>query len=228
MIELHQVTKVFHEGASNEFTAVENVDLCLKQGDLTVFRGPSGSGKTTLLTMVGCLSRPTSGRIRLHDEDISGLPENFLTEIRRKTFGFIFQRFNLISGLSVLQNVMIPAFPLGIPRGELEEHALELLEGLGMTLKAHQESQLLSGGEAQRAAIARAMINDPEVLIADEPTANLGTELSHQLLEILANLKEKGKTILVTSHDPLVWRDACVDTVVRLRDGKVVDPEDSE
>lgn len=225
MIELRDVTKVFNEGQSNEFTAVQGVDLDIAKGQITVFRGPSGSGKTTLLTMVGCLSRPTSGRIRLEEEDISGLPEHFLTEIRRETFGFVFQRFNLITGLSVLENVMIPAYPTGIPRGELRERARTLLEELDMGPKADQEVQLLSGGEAQRTAIARALVNQPKVLIADEPTANLGTELSRQLLEILASLKARGKTVLITSHDPMVWEDPCVDTVVQLRDGRVVEGE---
>ena len=219
MICLAQVKKAFNQGRANEFWALKGVDLHLEQGKVTVFRGPSGSGKTTLLTMVGCLARPTSGRVRLEGRDISALPERFLTDIRRSTFGFVFQSFNLLKGISALENVMVPAYPLGGDHGGLKRRAMELLDRLNMADKAQSHAQWLSGGEAQRVAIARALVNDPRVVIADEPTANLDSERSAQFLDIVAGLKRDGRTVLMTSHDPLVAEAGVVDRVVTLRDG---------
>ncbi len=221
MIELIDVHKAYNQGQPNEFWALRGIDLAVPLKAATVFMGPSGSGKTTLLTMIGGLARPTSGRVRLMQRDISALPEKFLTEVRRSTFGFVFQSFNLLKGITALENVMIPAYPLGVPHALLREKALALLALLGMTAKAEAKAEWLSGGEAQRVAIARALINDPEVIIADEPTANLDSALSGQFLEILAELKTRGKTLLITSHDPLVRDAGVVDAVVVMRDGMV-------
>lgn len=221
MIRLSQVKKAFNQGRHNEFWALRGVDLDLDGGGVTVFRGPSGSGKTTLLTMVGCLARPSSGRISLGERDISALPERFLTDIRRSTFGFVFQSFNLLKGITALENVMIPAYPLGGDHGALKRRALALLERLNMADKAQSQAEWLSGGEAQRVAIARALINDPQIIIADEPTANLDSERSAQFLDIVAELKRDGKTVLMTSHDPLVAEAPVVDRVVSLRDGLI-------
>ncbi len=223
MIHLSDVRKAFNQGKANEFWALKGIDLSVRAGKVTVFRGPSGSGKTTLLTLVGCLARPTSGRVRLRDRDISGLPERFLTDIRRSTFGFVFQQFNLLKGISAVENVMIPAYPLGRDRNELSERAHALMASLDIAAKAHSNAEWLSGGEAQRVAIARALINDPEVVIADEPTANLDSERSRQFLGIVETLKASGKTVLMTSHDPLVCDTAVVDHVVSLRDGQLVE-----
>jgi putative ABC transport system ATP-binding protein len=223
MIHLSDVRKAFNQGKSNEFWALKGIDLSVRAGKVTVFRGPSGSGKTTLLTLVGCLARPTSGRVRLRDRDISGLPERFLTDIRRSTFGFVFQQFNLLKGISALENVMIPAYPLGRDRNELARRAHNLMESLDIGSKAQSMAEWLSGGEAQRVAIARALINDPEVVIADEPTANLDSERSKQFLGIVETLKSSGKTVLMTSHDPLVCDTAVVDHVVTLHDGQLVE-----
>ena len=221
-IQVVGVRKAFNEDRPNRFWAVDGVNLSLSEGQVTVLAGPSGSGKTTLLTLVGCLARPTEGRVLLNDRVISSLPEPFLAALRRQTFGFVFQRFNLIRGLSLLDNVMVPAYPLGIPRGALRKRALELLDTLGLEPRAHARAESLSGGEAQRTALARALINDPPVLIADEPTANLDSELSLAFLEILARLRAEGRTLLLSSHDPLVREAAVVDRIIELRDGRVV------
>lgn len=221
MIRLSQVKKAFNQGRHNEFWALKGVDLTVEKGRVTVFRGPSGSGKTTLLTMVGCLARPSSGRVSLGERDISALPERFLTDIRRSTFGFVFQSFNLLKGITALENVMVPAYPLGGDHAALKRRALELLDRLNMADKALSQAEWLSGGEAQRVAIARALINDPQVVIADEPTANLDSERSSQFLDIVAGLKRDGKTVLMTSHDPQVSEAAMVDRVVSLRDGLI-------
>ncbi len=219
MIELTEVSKVFHEGRPNQCQALREVSLTLERGGITVFRGPSGSGKTTLLTLVGCLSRPTAGRIRLDGQLLSNLPERFLTEVRRHTFGFVFQQFNLIRGLTVLENVMLPAYPLGRPYRELRAAAQILLEQFGIGEKADNRIEWLSGGEAQRTALARALINDPVMVIADEPTANLDSARSREVLTLLGELALQGRTILISSHDPLVFAANHVKRLIELRDG---------
>ena len=185
-----------------------------------------GSGKTTLLTLIGCLARPTQGRIWLNDELISALPERFMTEVRRRTFGFIFQRFNLIRGLSALENVMLPAYPTGEPHAALKARAAALLERFGLKARLREKSELLSGGEAQRVAIARALINDPAWIIADEPTASLDTALVDQFIEEIRSLKKAGKSIIITSHDPRIWQADVVDRIVTMQDGRILSVED--
>jgi putative ABC transport system ATP-binding protein len=221
MIELRDVKKVFNQGRHNELWAVRGVTLDLEPNRVTVLKGPSGSGKTTLLSMIGALSRPTSGRISLDGKLLSNLPERFMTEVRRSTFGFVFQRFNLIRGLTVLENVMLPAYPLAPDHGELQRKARALLAQFGIQDKAGERVEWLSGGEAQRTAICRALINGPRCLIADEPTANLDSRLSLELVGLLGDLLDLGKTVLVASHDPLVFESARVSRVVELRDGLV-------
>lgn len=221
-IELTQVTKIFNQGKPNEFEAIKGVNLTILPNQVTVLKGPSGSGKTSLMSMIGCLSRPTSGRIQLGEASLSGLPERFMTEIRRKTFGFIFQRFNLIQGLSLLENVMLPAYPLGPALEDLKADSLALLDQFGLRDKQDSKIEWLSGGEAQRTAICRALINKPEILIADEPTANLDSKLSVDFMNIVSELKQSGKTILLTSHDPAVFESKVVDRVVEMQDGEIL------
>ena len=221
MIRLEDVRKVFHQGGPNEFTAVDGVTLTVDRGRVTAFRGPSGSGKTTLLGLIGCMARPTSGRIWLGDREITSLPERFLTETRRATFGFVFQQFHLVRGITTLENVMLPLYPLGLPHAELRCRALALLGRFGLEAKASSRVEWLSGGEAQRVAIARALVNEPSVIVADEPTAHLDSRASGDFMDILAELKAAGKTVLVASHDPLVYDSEVVDRVVVVRDGRV-------
>lgn len=223
MITLDGVTKVFNQGRHNEVTAVGGVDLDIADGRVTVLRGPSGSGKTTLLTLIGCLARPTTGRIRIDGEMVSGLPERFLTEVRRRTFGFVFQKFNLIRGMSALDNVVLPALPLGVAHRPLTERAFTLLDHFGLADRAGLAVENLSGGEAQRVAIARALVNDPAVVVADEPTASLDGERVGQFLAIADELKRSGKTVLITSHDPRITEAAIVDRLVTMADGRIVE-----
>jgi putative ABC transport system ATP-binding protein len=235
MIRLQNVRKGFNLGKANEFIAVGGVTLAMEAHRVTVLKGPSGSGKTTLLSLIGCMARPTSGRITLQngilggrrfvggmnapEVEVTSLPERFLTEIRRRTFGFIFQQFNLVKGITVLENVMLPAYPLGERHGAVRKRALALLEMFGLGERASAKVEWLSGGEAQRVAIARALMNDPPVIIADEPTAHLDSKLSVEFMEIIARLKEQGKTAIIASHDPLVFGAAMVDRVIAVRDG---------
>jgi putative ABC transport system ATP-binding protein len=221
MIRLDQVSKVFNQGRHNEVRAVRDLSLELDTRGITVLKGPSGSGKTSLLAMIGCLSRPTSGRIHLEGRLISNLPERFMTEVRRDTFGFIFQRFNLIRGLTVLENVMLPAYPLAPDPLALRDRALDLLRQFRLAERAYNQAEWLSGGEAQRTAICRALINRPRILIADEPTANLDSQLSRELLALIGELADRGKGVLISSHDPLVFEHARVSRVVELRDGRL-------
>ena len=223
LIELTDIRKAFNQRKPNEFWAIQGVSLTIEANKITCLKGASGSGKTTLLSMIGCLSRPTSGRITLDGKMVSGLPERFLTEIRRHTFGFIFQKFNLIQGMSVLENIMLPAYPLGLHHGTLKVSAERLLEQFELGSKRANPVEWLSGGEAQRVAICRALINDPRILIADEPTANLDTRLSGELMELMEGLRQSGKTILVSSHDPLVFGSPVVDRVVEMRDGMLLE-----
>ena len=152
MLELVDITKSFHEGQPNAYTALKNVSLTLERGKVIALHGPSGSGKTTLLTLIGCLARPTSGRVRLDGQDISSLPERFLTALRRERFGFVFQQFNLIAGMSARDNVMVPAYPTGLPYRMLLDRAEELLAQLNLSHRSGALVQTLSGGEQQRVA----------------------------------------------------------------------------
>ena len=221
MINLVNVRKIFNRGKPNELSAVRGVDLAIASEQVTVLRGPSGSGKTTLLSLIGCMARPTSGRIFLQDRELTSLPERFLTQVRRRTFGFIFQQFNLVKGITALENVMLPAYPVGERRGALKRRAMALLELLEIRDKAASKVEWLSGGQAQRVAVARALINDPSVVIADEPTAHLDTALSAELINILDGLRKDGKTVLIASHDPLVCDSSIVNQVIHFRDGRI-------
>ena len=221
MIKLDKVTKLYNEGRPNEVAALRGVSLEIARDAVTVLKGPSGSGKTTLLSIVGCMARPTSGRVWLDGENVSGLPEHFLTAERRTRFGFVFQRFNLIRGLSVIENVMLPAVPLGEPHAVVRARALARLAALGLADKAETRVEYLSGGETQRVAIARALVNDAPIFIADEPTANLDTALAERFLDIVAGLRAEGRTIIMTSHDPRIWEAPVVDRVVAMRDGEI-------
>jgi putative ABC transport system ATP-binding protein len=237
VIELSGITKSFNSGKPNQFTAVDNVTLTVNPEEITVFKGPSGSGKTSLLTMIGCMARPTSGRIFLRGVaaavpfqqegvdavEITSLPERFLNEIRRSTFGFIFQQFNLVKGISVLENVMLPAYPTGEGRAHFRPRAEALLEQFSIARLAGQRVELLSGGELQRVAIARSLINNPSIIIADEPTAHLDSKLSRDFMEIVGRLKGEGKSVLIASHDPIVFDSPLIDALVEMRDGAVID-----
>jgi putative ABC transport system ATP-binding protein len=221
MIELKNVTKIFHKGNANEFVALDDISLTIAPNMVTVLKGPSGSGKTTLLSIIGAMTKPTTGRVEVLNREITSLPERFLTEIRRRTFGFIFQHYNLIKGLTALENVMVPAYPNGEHHGELKRRALGLLDLFNISDKAASRIEWLSGGEAQRVTIARALINDPQIIIADEPTAHLDTRLSNEFIDIMAKLNREGKTVLIAGHDPLIYESATVSRVIELHDGRV-------
>lgn len=199
--------------------ALRGVSLEIPTGDYVAIMGPSGSGKSTLLNLLGCLDRPTSGRLMLGDEELSGASDDRLAEIRASHIGFIFQSYNLIPQLSVLENIEVPLYYQGRIDRRQRQRSRELAElvGLGDRLK-HRPTQL-SGGQQQRVAIARSLINDPYFILADEPTGNLDSVTTEEILRLLNDLNEQGKTIIIVTHEPEVGKLA--KRVVRLRDGSI-------
>lgn len=221
VIKTDNVSKVFNPGRADEIKAVTDVTMTINRAEVTVLKGPSGSGKTTLLSLLGCMSRPTVGSITINGKDVAKLPERFLAQIRRRTFGFIFQQFNLVKDISVIENVMLPLFPLDVGLREIKARAERILDDLNILNKKNVKIQRLSGGEQQRVAIARALINRPEIILADEPTAHLDTKLSQELLDILQNMNGEGKVIIIGTHDPLVYESSFVDRIIEMRDGMI-------
>jgi len=221
LIRTENLCKTYNPRRPDEFRALTDVSLTVAPGEVVVLKGPSGSGKTSLLSLIGCMSRPTAGRIVVAGRDVAKLPERFLTRVRRDTFGFIFQQFNLIRDLSVLENVLLPLYPLKTPIGEIQQRGKAALARLGIENKSPLRVSQLSGGEQQRVAIARALINDPQIVIADEPTAHLDSKLSIELLDILGEINRLGKTILIATHDPMVYEHSLVRTTVAMKDGRL-------
>jgi putative ABC transport system ATP-binding protein len=221
LIRLEEVCKTYHPQRPDAVAAVSGVSLAVAPGEALVLRGPSGSGKTSLLSLIGCMARPTSGRVIVAGEEVSRFPESFLTRVRRRTFGFVFQQYHLIHELSVRDNVMLPLYPENLGIAEMRRRVAAALAEVELEALAARRVTHLSGGEQQRVAIARALVNRPRVLIADEPTAHLDSRLSNELLERFADLKRNGLTLVIASHDPLVCEHPLVDHAVRLRDGRL-------
>lgn len=219
LIKLSEVSKVYNRGEPGEVNALRAVSLSIEKGGVVALTGPSGSGKTSLLSLIGCMAKPTSGSILVAEKDVVKLSERFLTDVRRARFGFIFQQFNLIRDLSVLENVLLPLYPLPISFKSMTQRALPILENLKISQKQRVKVKLLSGGEQQRVAIARALINNPEVIIADEPTAHLDRELAQEFLDIIETLNKHGKTVVIATHDPYVAESGFVTQSVLMRDG---------
>ena len=223
LIFTENVTKLYNPRKPDEIRALEDASINIEKGEVVVLKGPSGSGKTTLLSLIGCMGRPTSGRIVVDGKDVAKLPERFLTLIRRRTFGFIFQQFNLVRNVSVVENVLLPLYPVEISFADMRARGEKILKDLGLQDKMQRKVNKLSGGEQQRVAIARALINQPEIIIADEPTAHLDRKLSADLLRILEDLNLAGKTIVIATHDPFVYDHPSIKRIVEMRDGRIQD-----
>ncbi|MCB9358683.1 ABC transporter ATP-binding protein [Candidatus Woesearchaeota archaeon] len=219
VIKLEDVWKIYKIG-DNEINALAGVDIEIPRGKFVVIMGPSGSGKSTCVNMVGCLDIPTKGEIYLNGDNIAHLGESELAQIRGKTIGFIFQQFNLIPTLTALQNVMLPMAFQDMDVGEREERAKELLTMVELGDRMNNRPTELSGGQQQRVAIARALANDPDVILADEPTGNLDSRTGIIVMEYLQKLHNQGKTIIMVTHDPKMTKFA--ERVVLLKDGKTV------
>ncbi|MBI4148902.1 ABC transporter ATP-binding protein [Candidatus Woesearchaeota archaeon] len=220
MIKLEDVWKVYHMGRV-EVQALRGLSLVIRKGEFVAIMGPSGSGKSTSVNMVGCLDVPSRGRILLDGKDISHLSESALAQIRGKKIGFIFQQFNLIGTLTALENVMLPMAFQDTSLSERKQRAMELLALVGLGDRMHHKPSELSGGQQQRVAIARALANEPEVILADEPTGNLDSQTGKMVMDFLRKLhKEQGTTIIMVTHDAYVARHA--DRIEHLRDGRIV------
>jgi putative ABC transport system ATP-binding protein len=221
-LELEDVAKIYNQGEVGEVVALRGVSLMVGKGEMICLQGPSGSGKTTLLSIIGCVLPPTSGRATIGGKKITRLPDHFLTRYRRELIGFVFQNFNMLEDLSVLENVTLPLLPLGISPKVRAKRGDALLESLAISHRRNFPLRQLSGGELQRAAIARALINDPPIIIADEPTAHLDSKLAGEVMDILAGLKKEGRTLVLASHDPLVAGHGSIDRGILVRDGMII------
>jgi putative ABC transport system ATP-binding protein len=218
LIELDDVHKSYRMGAT-EVEALAGVTLAIDRGEYVAIMGPSGSGKSTLMQLVGCLDTPTSGHYRLDGTAVDSLDDEELSALRNRKISFVFQAFNLIPQLTVLENVALPLVYRDTPRAEGEELAAKVLASVGLDQRREHRPNELSGGECQRVAIARALITEPEVILADEPTGNLDTRTGEEVMEILAGLHERGTTILMVTHDPSKAKRAS--RLVQMQDGQV-------
>jgi len=204
--------------------ALKDVDASFRQGEYVAIMGPSGSGKSTFLNLLGCLDTPTSGRYLLGGQDVSTLSDDELSEIRRERIGFVFQSFNLISELSVIENIEVPLFYQGMDERHSQERAAQLADAVGLGHRIYHQPAELSGGEQQRVAIARAMANDPLIILADELTGNLDSKSGEDILALIDRLHEQGRTIITVTHDEEVARHA--QRIIRFRDGQILSDHD--
>jgi putative ABC transport system ATP-binding protein len=218
VIDIDSLTKTYQSGKT-QIKALNNVNLKIKKGDFIAIMGPSGSGKSTLMHIIGCLDRPTSGTVIIDGENISKVSDNELAQIRGRKIGFIFQKFNLIPTMTALKNIELPMVFLGGTKADRDHRAAELLGKVGLTNWATHLPSELSGGQQQRIAIARALSNNPSIILADEPTGNLDTKTGEQIMKLLVALNKEGKTILLVTHAIALKRYA--NRVINMLDGKV-------
>ena len=212
------ISKVYRMG-DEEIHALKSVSINIQKGEYVAFMGPSGSGKSTLMDIVGCLSTPTNGQYLLNGKDVSNMTESELADIRNKEIGFVFQTFNLLPRMTALENVALPLVYAGIGKEQREEIALQILSNVGLAERYKHRPNELSGGQRQRVAIARALVNKPSIILADEPTGNLDTRTSYEIMELFDQLHQKGNTIIMVTHEEDIAHYA--HRIVRLRDGLV-------
>ncbi len=218
IVKLEKVTKIYHLGEHRVY-ALNGISISIRNGEFVAIMGPSGSGKSTLLNMIGCLDIPTEGRVLIDGVSTADMSEEELTLIRRDRIGFVFQSFNLIPTLSARENVELPMIFRRVRENERVMRAQKLLEMVDMGDKTNHRPSELSGGEQQRVAIARALANDPSIILADEPTGNLDTVSGNEIMKIMKELNDMGRTIIVVTHDPSVADFA--ERIIRIRDGKL-------
>ncbi len=221
MIKLNGINKIYNAGQPDEHHVLKDVTFSVKENQFTILRGPSGSGKSTILSIIGGLIKPTSGEVIVDDKSIAKLPDRFAAIVRQQKIGFIFQKFNLIPNLSALDNITVPLIPSKLSRVEINKRADQIMEELSISEKRNILVKKLSGGEQQRVAIARSLINKPKIILADEPTANLDRKLSLSFIQTIEELKKKGKTILLASHDPIFYDLECVDNFINIHLGEI-------
>ena len=218
IIETTEISKRYVMG-SEVIEALKSVTMAVSKGEYVAFMGPSGSSKSTLMNIIGCLDTPTSGRYVLNGKDVSDMTENELAEVRNKEIGFVFQTFNLLPRMSSLENVALPLIYAGFSKSERIEKAMIALKNVGLDNRAGHKPNELSGGQRQRVAVARALVNDPSILLADEPTGNLDTRTSYEIMDLFDQLHSKGNTIVMVTHEEDIAHYA--HRIVRLRDGLI-------
>lgn len=222
IIQTKDIAKVYRMG-DEDIHALKSVSIEVNRGEYVAFMGPSGSGKSTLMNIIGCLDTPSSGTYRLNDQDVSDMTENELATVRNKEIGFVFQTFNLLPRSSSLDNVALPLIYAGISKSERNERALQVLESVGLGTRAYHKPNELSGGQRQRVAIARALVNNPSIILADEPTGNLDTKTSYDVMDLFQDLHDQGNTIIMVTHEDDIAHYA--HRIVRLKDGLIEQDE---
>lgn len=223
IVDIIKVEKIYNKGKENELHVLKNINLKVREGDYLSIVGPSGSGKSTLLHLIGCLDKPTKGKIIIDQQDVSTLPDESLAKIRREKIGFIFQQFYLIPVFNAMENVKIPIILDGNKIKDVDKKAEKLLKLVGLEERMYHFPSQLSGGEIQRVAIARALANDPKMILADEPTGNLDSKRGEEIIKILEKLNKEGKTIIIVTHDLSIANRA--KRKIALKDGAIVKNE---
>lgn len=221
MIKITKLNKIFNENTKKEFHALKDINIEIKTSSCVILKGVSGSGKSTLLSIIGTLLKPTSGDIRIDDESIAKLPDLHASNFRAKKLGFIFQSYNLFSELSVKDNISIPLIPLGYSQKQIDDMSKTALKLANIEHKENELVYNLSGGEKQRCAIARALVNNPDIILCDEPTANLDHDNSMKFIESLREFKKLNKTIIVATHDPIFEDLDFVDEIINIKNGMI-------
>ena len=218
LIHIENMKKIYNPG-ENEVRALDGIDLDIERGDLVAIVGHSGSGKSTLMNMLGCLDTPTSGKYVLDGQDVASMTDNQLADVRNKEIGFIFQGFNLISNLDAVENVELPLVYRGVSKNERKQLAMEALKSVGLEDRMKHKPNEMSGGQQQRVAVARAVAAKPPIILADEPTGNLDTKSTQEILEILKELHRSGRTVIIITHDEEIASQA--HRVIRILDGRI-------
>lgn len=221
MIKITNLNKIFNENTKKEFHALKNINIEIKTASCIILKGISGSGKSTLLSIIGTLLKPTNGDIKINEENISKLPDLHASNFRASKLGFIFQSYNLFNELSVKDNISIPLIPLGFSQKEINDMTLKALILANIEHKKDELVYNLSGGEKQRCAIARALVNNPDIILCDEPTANLDYDNSMMFIDSLKKFKKLNKTIIVATHDPIFEKLDFVDKVINIKNGMI-------
>jgi putative ABC transport system ATP-binding protein len=218
IIHLEHIRKNYFMG-KNVIEVLKGVSLDIFKNEYVALMGPSGSGKSTLMNIVGCLDTPTAGKYILNQQDVSKMEDNALAEVRNKEIGFVFQQFNLLPRLTALENVALPLVYGGVPKKQRNEKARHVLDMVNLSDRSHHRPNELSGGQSQRVAIARALVNDPAIILADEPTGNLDTKTSYEIMEIFNAIHSRGNTIVLVTHEEDIANHA--HRIIRLRDGVI-------
>ena len=221
-ISLRGIKKLYKVG-DQEVAALNGIDLDIKEGEFAALMGPSGSGKSTLMNILGCLDRPSVGSYKLDGNEVAHLSDDMLAKTRNQKIGFVFQNFNLLSRISALDNVALPLVYAGVDSDEREERAMYFLEQVGLADRADHQPNELSGGQRQRVAIDRALVNDPQIIMADEPTGNLDTKSTKEIMEIFEKMHDMGRTIILVTHEPDIA--VCASRQLLVRDGVITRDE---